>query len=443
MSQARERKEFKFLFIGTHYDLYLQDPEAGTLAEKNARLWEIVKEFRMKEKNYLVCYKGFHELIFPIDGLTPGPSVKEQVKRIANTSKAKPATPSPIRLFAMEQILLHHVKDTRRAVLLESDCYEMMSRFQLLRRDFRQALKHLSRAKHIFYFKCGSQGFVIADMQMILDKVNEIVGHCVELNTNPEEFECLDDKWRKFCKYGILNIECLDMFPEHYIEDVFSAKELVELFKQLHIVSELKPREEFLMPSLLPVEDQACCNPDPDTQPVPALALAFPNGGPILGTYCGLLCHLMSKEGWKLAEKNYLPEHISRNCAHFKVPRDGVAGKIIISDPLSSFFVVAFHGDCNLAAKICLSIRKTVVQAIKQVSRNLTETLSKEEAALNQPKTALVCGCEASSLHIARVSDDYENWSCSLNDQVGGTVSPGHKVWYAAQRAPAGKNAIF
>ena len=442
MSQARGREGFKFLFIGTHHDLYLQDPEAEPLAEKNARLLDIVSEFEMR--NNLVCSQGFDNLIFTINGQTPEPKLKEKVKKIANSSNAN-SSRIPSLCLAMELVLLKYVKETKRAVLLESECYQKMSRFPYLQADFMSALKQLSRAKHIFYFKCGSQGFVIADMQMILDKVNEIVGYCVELNTNPEEFECLDDKWRKFCKYGILNIECLDMFPDHYIEGVFSAKELVELFKQLHIVSELKSREEFLMPSLLPVEDQACCNPDPDTQPVPALALAFPNGGPILGTYCGLLCHLMSKEGWKLAEKNYLPEHITRNCAYFKVPSEGVPGKITINDPLSSFFVVTFHGDdYNLATRICPSIRETIVRAIQEVSKNLTETLSPcHDCTVYRPKIAFVCTCKcgvagASSLHLARVSEDGDYWRCSLNNDCGGTVSPAHKVWYATQPAPAG-----
>ena len=446
MSQARNKGHFKCMFIGTHYGPSLQHPEAESLVEKNTRLQEIAEELKMMDCLVYSC--GFGSLIFPIYGQTPGPedkAVMDEVNEvIKDNSKLKSPTIVPIRWIAMELVLLRYVKSTGRAVLLESECYEMMSRFHFTRDDFVRALEHLSWEKIIFYFKCDSQGLVIADMRVILNKLNEIVGYCVELNISPQEFHSLNNMWRKFCKYGILNIECLDMFPDHYIEGVFSAKELVELFKQLHIVSELKPREEFLMPSLLPVEDQACCNPDPDTQPVPALALAFPEGGPILGTYCGLLCHLMSKEGWKLAEKNYLPEHISRNCAYFKVPVEGVPGKITINDPLSSFFVVTFHGDYNVAAELCPSIQETIVRAIEEVSENLTGSLSQARPqGLDLPRIAFVCECGAPSLHIAEVSKDGKYWKCSLDDTVGGVTTRDYKVWYAAKQAPAGMDSLI
>ena len=136
----------------------------------------------------------------------------------------------------------------------------------------------------------------------------------------------LDDKWKRFCSHGILHASCLDMFPDGYIEGVFTPKELLQLFIHLSIVSEVGP-DEYLMPCLLEAEEEVCCNPDPSTQAVPAMALEFPEGGPMLGSYCSLVCYLMNVKGWKLVEDvTKKPYHLTRSSIHFLAPQ-GLPGR--------------------------------------------------------------------------------------------------------------------
>ena len=121
----------------------------------------------------------------------------------------------------------------------------------------------------------GLKGLVVADIQVIQNKLCEAVSYNIKLCTTPNRHEALSYKWKKFYERGILHSSCLDKFPDGYIEDVFSPRELLQLFRSLCIVSELGS-DEYLMPCVLAVDEILCCNPDPSTQSVPAMVVESP-----------------------------------------------------------------------------------------------------------------------------------------------------------------------
>ena len=128
----------------------------------------------------------------------------------------------------------------------------------------------------------------------------------IELCTNPDICEAVGSEWIEFGERGILHISCLDRFPSNYIEGVFTPKDLLQLFTSLCIVSKLSS-DEYLMPCVLPVEEKAFCNPEPETQPVPAMVVEFPNGGPMLGLFCGLVCYLINAGRWQIESLSTSP----------------------------------------------------------------------------------------------------------------------------------------
>ena len=340
----------------------------------------------------------------------------------------------PIRWFAMELSLQRFVQETKQAVLLESKCLELVANFQFNETNFKAALNYLHKIKHIFYYKSGLKGLVVADIAVIQNKLSEVVGFSIELCSNPNICEAVGYEWVKFSKCGILHISCLDRFPSHYIEGVFTPKDLLQLFTSLCIVSKLNS-DEYLMPCVLPVEEKAFFNPEPKTQPVPAMVVEFPNGGPMLGSFCGLVCYLINTGKWEIAMKvNGEPFHITRSSVHFTVP--DFPGKVTINDPLSTFFLVTIHGPSDVASQVCPLIKETILTGIREVSKNLNY-LSKDEALAidthsNKTIITFLCACETTPLHPALIMCDGEYLRCPKSLE---SVALTHeqKTWFKGQ----------
>ena len=269
---------------------------------------------------------------------------------------------SPLyRWFAMELALQRYAQETKKAVLLESKCLELVANFHFNEDNLKAALNYLHQIKHIYYYK----GLVVADIAVIQNKLSEVVSFTID---NPSGCEAVEYKWIRFRERGILHISCLDRFPSHYIEGVFTPKDLLQLFTSLWIVSQLNS-DEYLMPCVLPVGEKPCCNPEPETQSVPAMVVEFPDGGPMLGLFCGLVCYLINTGKWQLAtKKSGEPLHITRSSVHFSDPD---LNKVTINDPLSNFFTVTFHGPSDEASQACPHIRETILTGIEEVSKNL------------------------------------------------------------------------
>ena len=426
-SQAGELKDVKILFIGTHRDCMGECDES--IEEKNDKLSNIIRSFNMESN---VVYNGL-DLIFPINAKTPGDEDWEVMKQVRCKLIACADVPPiqiPVRWFAMELALQRFVLETKQAVLLESKCWELVANFHFSEGGFKTALRYLHQVKHIFYYEEGLNGLVVADIQVIQNKLCEAVSY-IELRTNPNRHEALDFTWTNFCKRGILHRSCLDKFPGGYIEGVFSPKELLQLFRSLCIVSELDS-DEYLMPCVLPVEKIPCCNPDPSTQSVPAMVVEFPAGGPMLGLFCGLVCYLMNTAKWKLAEHRGVPIHITRSSIHFNIP--GIPGTVTFNDPLSTFFTLTFHGPLGKASHVCPLIRDNILTGIEAVSKSLNYlTKDSSNAPSNAPQVTFLCPCDTLPTHPAGMDEDQEYLYHPDDAQVYESVTEKHQLWLAGE----------
>ena len=319
------------------------------------------------------------------------------------------------------------VQKTKQPVLLESKCLELVPNFQFNEANFKAALNYLHQIKHIFYYESGLKRLVVTDMAVIQNKLSEVVSFSINLCTNPSGCIAVGYKWIRFSKCGILHISCLERFPSHYTEE-FTSKDLLQLFTSLCIVSKLNS-DEYLMPCVLPVEENTFCNPEPETQTVPAMVVEFPDGGPMLGSYCGLVCYLINTGKWAIATKrNGEPFHITRSSIHFLVPP--TFDKVTVNDPLSTFFLVTFHGPLDEASQVCPLIRETILTGIREVSKNLNY-LGKDKAGSvnthsNKSVITFLCACETTPLHPANCVGKYLR--CP-NSSKRIKLTAGHKAW--------------
>ena len=434
-SQAGEGKDVKFLFIGTHKDRIEECDES--LKDKNNTLRDIVCSFNMESN---VIYNGLG-LIFPINAKTPGNedwAVMKQIRCKLVECADVPPIQIPIRWFAMELALQRFVLETKQAVLLESKCLELVANFHFDRKGFKAALRYLHQVKHIFYYEDGLKGLVVADIQVIQNKLCEAVSYNIELRTNPGRHEALGFIWKKFCERGILHSSCLDKFPKGYIKGVFSSKELLQLFSSLCIVSEMGS-DEYLMPCVLPMEETPCCSPEPETQSVPPMVVEFP-GGPMLGLFCGLVCYLMNTANWKLAERRRVPIHITRSSIYFNIP--GYPGRVTFNDPLSTFFTLTFHGPVEDAPDVCPLIRETIFTGIEVVSSNLNylpqSRASSSSLVQNKPSITFLCPCDITPLHPAAMSRNGKRLFHPDDAQIHTSVTDEHRMWLMSE--PTGQN---
>ena len=433
-SQAGEGKDVKFLFIGTHKDRMEECDES--LKDKNNTLRDIVRSFNMESN---VIYNGL-DIIFPINAKTPGDedwAVMKQIRYELVESADVPRIRIPVRWFAMELALQRFVLETKQAVLLESKCLELVANFHFDKDGFKAALRYLHQVKHIFYYEDGLKGLVVADIQVIQNKLCEAVSYNIELRTNPSRHEALGFVWKKFCERGILHSSCLKKFPDGFVEGVFSPRELLQLFRSLCIVSELGSNE-YLMPCVLETEEMPCCNPEPETQSVPPMVVEFP-GGPMLGLFCGLVCYLMNTANWKLAERRGVPIHITRSSIHFNIP--GYPGRVTFNDPLSTFFTLTFHGPVEDAPEVCPLIRDNILTGIEVVSRNLnylprSEASSSSPVQNKAPTITFLCPCDITPLHPAAMSRNGKYLLHPDDAQSHKNVSDQHKMWLMSRPTP-------
>ena len=397
----------------------------------------MAKSFKL-EKNIYYSDQGLKNMIFAINALSPGEEDWEVMKHVRSAIVSSSDVPSiaiPIKWYAMELALMRFVEENKQAILLEEECFEMVSTFYFDRDSFKAALRYLHKVKFIFYYE--KEGLIIAELQFILDKLSQIVRYNVELHTNPNQHAKLDYKWSRFCHHGILHPSCLDMFPDGYIPGVFTSKEMLLLMKHLSIISEQSP-EEYLMPCLLLEEDKGCHNPSSETPSVSALTIEFPDGSPMLGSFCALVCYLMNTQRWILAmDEEGDPCLLTRNSICFLTPK-GLPGTVTLSDPLSSFFVVTFKGNNKVATRICPYIRESILTGINMVSKSLSyfpqdapaESVSTDSQP-SQPFTSFLCTCKTSPLHSFKISDNGDFLTCPYDPFNCMEVTEKHRIWFA------------
>ena len=269
-----------------------------------------------------------------------------------------------------------------------------------------------------------------------LIKSLELVEYNYHLRTDPSRGRATPGKLLRFRDQGIVTLDFLKQegFARHYVPGLFTAVELLELFKKLLIVSEVT-KEEYLMPCLLPVADQpsllAPCSS------IPSLLLYFPHS-PLVGVFCALIAYLLSEAKWELVcdPDSQSPSKVDRNTVHFRVPGD-LPGKVILTDSFSTYFQVSIQlpqkNPFQLCSMVCPQIRETIRAGLRKASSTLNYNNS-------MPRDAFVCEehNQSTSRHASVVRSDCTLMTCTVNPaQVYSNLSKQHLLWFGHQSPTA------
>ena len=96
----------------------------------------------------------------------------------------------------------------------------------------------------------------------------------------------------KFRNYGQVTEKFLSQFETHYEPPLFTPKELITLLKGLLVLADLS-KNTYFMPCLLRVVTSEVVRKH-QVSGEKALAIHFPDSGPLMGMYCSTVAYLLS-----------------------------------------------------------------------------------------------------------------------------------------------------
>ena len=394
-----EKESLRLVCIGTHLDKESECPEE-TLEQKNVKLLEdlpqdisdITMRYRSKQ--------GSDKIIFPVDAKNVElDEQREQREMMAKELRMViDKCPSreikvPLWWYHFEIIIEKITREKGRKVLHKQECLKVA---QLLRfhEDALAAALEFFHEQHIFhYYPTILPDVVFCDTQVLLDKVTELVKYASLLRVGSSLAPVDGKLLRKLRDRGIITLELLEGFSKHYVKGVFEPPELIQIFKELLILTPISGSlhcdfdsfsvtMEYFMPSLLdPLNESGLEKYRVFTAEAAPLLFQFPNGWPRCGVFCCLQVYLVNHCKWELCLDESVPK---QNMVILRPPES-----LCIVTLIDSFFYIELHAEAltNECESEYPSIRDNVLEGIKA---------SCEALRYNQdpPDLAFICPCD-------------------------------------------------
>ena len=229
-------------------------------------------------------------------------------------------------------------------------------------------------------------------------------------------------EWKKFRDFGRVTEKFLKSFPDHYHEDVFTAKELIQLLRRLLVFGDLS-EEEWFMPSLLTCLCKSCLK-EHCSSGRQAMAVLFHNSGPQNGIFSSLSSFLSSSANdhpmpWKIACKRGQPMCLMRNIAMFQVP--DILGTVTVIDHFKHFEV-----HVSTAPSYVQELWSLVRAAVFAGLEKATDTIG---YVTGKPQPAMLCPAHPEEDHLATLDAKKLLWACTEDPDVYGDISTENIVW--------------
>lgn len=428
VSSSKDNEPSKIMLVGTHRDL-----EGECLTEsrgdKNKKLAALLLPAFKDEVAYFNLTK--EEFIFPVNAKNPkvqDKTIAEIIQQLILTECSPKPVKVPLRYYCLEIILEEASETLGRGVLSIDECLEAATELHLDKHTLDIALQFLDSISVVFYFPEVLEGVVFVNTQILLDKATELVEkiHSLRKVTHGMESACFGE-WQSFVKHALFSLEFLHhkSFSRHYVPGLFTPVDLVKLLKRLRIIAKFNDTKYF-MPALLEMlkEDELCKHRVPRDSPVTGLALDFPLGGPRHGTFCALICFLISLDNcfpkpWEieLMPDSNSPICLYRNCIQLAVP--GFPGSILLIDTFTHFEVHVFTAR-KVSSKLCSFVHQAVFTGLRKAMLSLSYSRS-------TPSVALVCPCGVGVSHMAAMENGL--WICKRDRRKWGDLDASQLEW--------------
>ena len=450
-----EKESLRLVCIGTHFDKESECSEE-TLEQKNVKLLEnlpqdisdITVRYRSKQRS--------DKLIFPVDAKNVVlDEQREQREKMAKELRVViDECPSceikvPLWWYHFEIILEKIMREKGRKVLHKQECLQVAQQLRF-HEDALAAALEFFHEQHIFhYYPTVLPDVVFCDTQVLLDKLTELVEYASFLRDGSSQAPVDGKLLRKLRDRGIITLEFLKGFSKHYVKGVFEPPELIQLFKELLILTPISGSlhcdfdsssvtMEYFMPSLLdPLNESDLEKCRVFTAEAASLLFQFPNGWPRCGVFCCLQVYLVYHCKWELCLDESIPK---QNMVVLRPPEIPSIVTLIDSFSCIELYVEALTNECESEYP---SIRDNVLEGIKASCKALRYNQDPPAIAFfcpcdnEQPQTEVLS--QTTSMHdpsaitsgqkhpVAVVSKKYMR--CTKNSRKVYPLERKHEVW--------------
>ena len=402
-------------FVGTHLDTYSPESCSESLDEKDEKLKSIITEMLPEEMQTSVISTGgsLNHITFRINSREPAKADFQKVDQLKHLLLSKSRAKSrdlPLKWYGYEIALHLLMQELGRQCLSRRECEFIGHKLSFDLPSLNAALDYLRQLNILSFFDI-LPGVVFGSSQVILDKITELVSCNLELK---DARGAMTGAQRKFLQQGIVSLEILQSpkLSKHYIEGLFEPQHLLDVLESKLVVTRVH-QNEFMMPCVLEVSDIYPSPPVANGNVRSSSVLHFSKKSPMLGIYCCTISYLLTKAGWKLLKEDGEVVEVARNSVTFELPRK-LAGKLTISDPLSSYLEVAVELPEIVARKhsaaVFSEIRDAFISAVKQAMHTLNYVVKTPELSFLCPEQSHRCSIFP---HLATVDESSELLTCS------------------------------
>ena len=255
-----------YLVIGTRKEeVTEEDIEAmnQTLKDSNLKL------------QHIIWKKLQQSIIFPVNTIS---AISEERRKaseelctaISNRSVSMKIK-MPIRLFVFEIALQAAAKKKNRSFLTKKEVIVVGKYCKIYNEDIENALQYLHNVTIILYYPDALSGFVFVDPQPILDILSRLIAITYvepdQLKSIANNLAFLQDNRYNLSTSGCFKEDLLNIVGESvFVYNLFEPCHMIELLKHLHIIAEVKSREEghYFFPCALRSPDK--CKYPPSTK---------------------------------------------------------------------------------------------------------------------------------------------------------------------------------
>ena len=317
----------KILVLGTHKDE--EGKCAETREEKNRKLADAL--FPLCEgKLILSGVEG--EIIFGVNAMSrekEDKEVAEVIKQLITDESPSVPAKIPLQWYALEMMLEELADKLGRGILSFKQCFDVAhDKLHFDKTALVASLKHLNGMSVVFYREDILPNVVFINPQIPLDKVTELVKQRYDLESKRNRRQAIPPDMLAFYNTALVSVKFLKSFDQHYYPPIFTAEDLVELFRNLFVLAEYDSTR-FFIPALLKMStsEELFKYRVPCVSPVPPLVVEFSSNSPLQGVFCTLTCFLLSGKNhnpfaWSLNTRptTQSPICLRRNCIQFEIP---------------------------------------------------------------------------------------------------------------------------
>ena len=409
----------KILIIGTYKDKMNECKE--TLEAKNERLLELLLP---AFSDVLMYYnRDLKELIFPMNATSPY-KVADKIRMEIMQNCTPQPNKIPLSCYVLELALRELVvKAHGRDVLSKEECFNVACQLHFDKKLFEYVLKYLDEQGIIFYYRHILPNIVFCNPHVLINIVIELVQLKCRIGEGFGSLTSLgtEVQFKQFRDQGLLTKAMLESFSKHYVPGLFTATELIKLFKALLVMTNYSD-STYVMPCLLRdigYEEVAKYRVD-SASPVSPLLLHSPHG-PRNGTFCSLITFLLSSENhfphpWTVRKYSMW---LFRNCVRFIIPSYPCSITLINS---LTFLEVHISVPSTHLPKLCPVVREAILTGLKKADIVLGYSDSK-------PELAFICPCQKGGIHPAIPNVDKETFSCSRQTEMTMRLGKHYMVW--------------